>query len=90
MASATLVMSIVASGPITNETASEVLVNSISGCQKMLDSNLLELGKIMMDQQSSLGVIEKKKFCKYGRKRQVVGRGYTINHRDITVDKVII
>ena len=61
MASATLVMSIVASGPITNETASEVLVNSISGCQKMLDSNLLELGKIMMDQQSSLGVIEKKK-----------------------------
>ena len=61
MASANVVIPVSASGPLTNGTAGEVLTNSISACQKMLDSNLLELGKIMMDQQSSLGVIEKKK-----------------------------
>ena len=61
MASANVVIPVSASGPLTNGTASEVLVNSISACQKMLDSNLLELGNMMMERESSLGAIEKKK-----------------------------
>ena len=61
MASSTVVMSTVASGPVTNGTAGEVLANSISACQNMLDSNLLELVNMMMERDSSLGAIEKKK-----------------------------
>ena len=61
MASTNIVIPVSASGPLTNGTAGEVLANSISGCQKMLDSNLLELVNMMMERDSSLGAIEKKK-----------------------------